>query len=658
VRSAVFVFFIAFLIVLAAPASALDGWSYYRPITITNSLSQSLTDYQVNFTLNTANLIVQGKMRSDCGDLRVTLSDGQTLLPYWIEPNTCNTSATRIWIKIPSIPASGSVTIYVWYGNLSAASAADGSAVFVFFDDASSNKSSAYVFRNLYNAGQPGSLSYDATNKRYTISWSPADNIALTVNGLILSNAEIEVNFITPSSISTNYQFGAIIRYSTSGVYFLRTLNTYSPDRIEFCKEPTPPNTALTTLIYTSLGGDLITTNANYRIIARAYGSNLYAWISINNVTLTASDSNYTSGEWGIFTAYDISSIYFNFVKIRQYVSPEPSVSVGNELIAKPDLTVISADYSPKPASVQQQISISAQIANTGNCASPIANVTLYIDGNAIQTAQVSGLNPNETTTVTFAWIPNAIGTYTATIVVDPDNVIGEINENNNSYNLTIEVSRIADLTVNVTLPKSGTVGREVTFSVVVMNIGSAAAYNFSIAVYIDTNKIDEKRIDFLDQGGQILFNYSFIPHEARTYTITAIVDPENSVIESAENNNAANATIEIIASSSITITPSDIVKIPTPPKPEGRTLKEVYESTTLKVFGLPLEVLSLIALLSVAVVGYGFGAFRGTVNLFFLSVLYYMAANALGWSTYIATGLLVVSAILLVIVVAFMRED
>jgi hypothetical protein len=122
-------------------------------------------------------------------------------------------------------------------------------------------------------------------------------------------------------------------------------------------------------------------------------------------------------------------------------------------------------------------------------------------------------------------------------------------------------------------------------------------------------------------------------------------------VVESTKSNNVANATIRIIAF-------GDIVKIPTPAKPEGKTLKEIYESMTLKTFGLSLEIISLIALLGIAVVGYGFGAFKGTVNLFFLSVLYYIASNALGWSTYIATGLLVVSAILLVIVVAFMKED
>jgi hypothetical protein len=99
-------------------------------------------------------------------------------------------------------------------------------------------------------------------------------------------------------------------------------------------------------------------------------------------------------------------------------------------------------------------------------------------------------------------------------------------------------------------------------------------------------------------------------------------------------------------------------IKPPAPPQPEGKNIQEIFEDLTLKTYNLPLEVISLIVLLSIAVVGYGFGIFKGTVNFFFLSMLYYVTANALGWSIYIATGLLVVSAILLVIVVAFLKED
>jgi hypothetical protein len=642
VRFTVFAFLIAFLVVLAVPVSALSGWNYYRPITITNGLSQTLTDYQVNFTLDTANLIAQGKMRSDCGDLRVTQSDGQTLLPYWIDPATCNTNNTRIWIKVPSISASSSVTIYVWYGNPSATSVADGVATFDLFDDFLGTSLNTTIWATNISSG--GSI----TVSNGWLKLDAAEIVSYPYFSCVNCTVMAKANATAGYEITVRLSSGAPNVISIPGYGGLGT--TFSGYQHAIAKD----NTVLSNV------ANAISGNTIYIFQLIRYGSNIYFIRYDANynlqVSVSASNTAYTTLYPGLRvdgTGNGNRVAYFDWIAVRKYVSPEPSIAIGSELIAKPDLTVTSADYSPKPAYVQQQVNISAQIANIGNWTSPIANVTLYINGNAIQTAQISGLNPNETTTVTLAWTPDAIGNYTATVVVDPENAINEVNENNNGYNLTIEVSKIAiaDLIVSVILPQSSLVNKEVAFSVVVMNIGSATAYNFSIVVYLDANKLDERKIASLDPDGQILLGYSFTPHEARTYTVTVIADPENSVIESAENNNIVNATIKVVAF-------GDVVKIPTPPKPEGRTLKEVYENMTLRTFGLPLEMISLIALLGIAVIGYGFGAFKGTVNLFFLSVLYYVAANALGWSIYIATGLLVVSAILLVIVVAFLKED
>jgi hypothetical protein len=96
-------------------------WGYRKPITISNSGSSALTYYQVLVTLDTSSLISTGKMRSNCGDIRFTDSDGSTLLNYWLESG-CNSANTKIWVKVPYIPASSTKTIYVYYGNPSATS--------------------------------------------------------------------------------------------------------------------------------------------------------------------------------------------------------------------------------------------------------------------------------------------------------------------------------------------------------------------------------------------------------------------------------------------------------------------------------------------------------------------------------------------------------
>ena len=73
-RAGIFVIFL--LLLLAVPASALEGWNYYREIFITNNVDQDLTDYQIKITLDTASLIAEGKMRSDCGDIRFADAEG------------------------------------------------------------------------------------------------------------------------------------------------------------------------------------------------------------------------------------------------------------------------------------------------------------------------------------------------------------------------------------------------------------------------------------------------------------------------------------------------------------------------------------------------------------------------------------------------------
>jgi hypothetical protein len=91
-----------------------------------------LTDYQIPVTIDTQSLILAGKLRSDCGDIRFVSSDNQTLLPYFIDPGTCGTTSTRIWVKVPSIPAYSSTYFFMYYGNPSATSQSTPSALFIY----------------------------------------------------------------------------------------------------------------------------------------------------------------------------------------------------------------------------------------------------------------------------------------------------------------------------------------------------------------------------------------------------------------------------------------------------------------------------------------------------------------------------------------------
>lgn len=105
------------------------AWGYRAPITITEQSGADLTDYQVKIFVS-----YDDDMLENFDDLRFVDSDGITELSCWMENYFPSENAT-VWVKVPSVPASENKTIWMYYGNPSAASAENGDAVFEFFDD-------------------------------------------------------------------------------------------------------------------------------------------------------------------------------------------------------------------------------------------------------------------------------------------------------------------------------------------------------------------------------------------------------------------------------------------------------------------------------------------------------------------------------------------
>ncbi len=130
------------IIGFAKTVVALPGWDYRKQKNITGTTAGAQTNYQMKLTVykgsgtDTPGVVyLGGNVRDDFGDLRFTKSDGVTLLDYWIESYTLGVSAI-VWVEIDYIPASpNNVNIYLYYGNPSATSAGSGAATFVLFED-------------------------------------------------------------------------------------------------------------------------------------------------------------------------------------------------------------------------------------------------------------------------------------------------------------------------------------------------------------------------------------------------------------------------------------------------------------------------------------------------------------------------------------------
>lgn len=122
----------------AAPL-ALPGWRVSQVITINNTTNPAnLTDYQVKVVLSAGNFDF-AHAQPDGGDIRFTENDGVTPLSYWIESFDSGSQSAVIWVRVPSIPASSTKQIQLWYSpeliNRPATTTANGDATFEFFDD-------------------------------------------------------------------------------------------------------------------------------------------------------------------------------------------------------------------------------------------------------------------------------------------------------------------------------------------------------------------------------------------------------------------------------------------------------------------------------------------------------------------------------------------
>ncbi|MEM1804901.1 MAG: DUF2341 domain-containing protein, partial [Nanopusillaceae archaeon] len=113
----------------------LEGWTFRVPVGIGPNAGNTTENTVGLIVINTKELIDKGLMKEDCSDIRVTDSDGVTLLKFWVQPDTCYGETTLIYVRLPIVESRETKRLYVYFGNNEAKSASNGYEVFDFFDD-------------------------------------------------------------------------------------------------------------------------------------------------------------------------------------------------------------------------------------------------------------------------------------------------------------------------------------------------------------------------------------------------------------------------------------------------------------------------------------------------------------------------------------------
>jgi len=209
-----------------------SSWAYRRGVAVSNDSGGTLTDEDVLLEVDTSSLISAGKMQNDCDDLRFTDSDETTAIDYWIESG-CNTSSTRIWIQIPSLPSAGK-TGYMYYGNDSAVNAESRWPIYLSFGNGSDGDITIGSDTNINTtnsiSGRSCSDGGDAVNYNVTALSSTTATLNSTPSSGCLSSGD-EVLLINLQGISS--------AYSNVGNYEILVIDSISTNTITFTTSKT-----------------------------------------------------------------------------------------------------------------------------------------------------------------------------------------------------------------------------------------------------------------------------------------------------------------------------------------------------------------------------------------------------------------------------------
>jgi hypothetical protein len=385
------------------------SWKFRKPITVNNSLTSALTDYQVYLQIETNSLISAGKMNSDCSDIRFTYynpaTQAETLISHWLESG-CNTGSTSIWVKVSSIPASGNSTIYMYYGNSGATSTSSGDNTFIFFDDF-----------------DDGSL--DTTNRWNIGAGTPTESGGiLTLNSAgerVYSKSQYGIN--TALRFRANYPAaGSWIGYETAG-YGTSPFAVVNYDATYGFVAYNYVSAAKTTAL-----GAFTGSYHTYDIIRNSTTSNIY---NVDNILKATHTTQLSSNNLYIpLVAYAGTAFTVDWIALRNYYSPEPSYIIWHEETIPKNILVksggtlnLKTNYNlnfttfwayRKPITVSN--SGSAQTDYQVNVSSPIYNEAGLVgswhfnEGSGTSIYDSSGYNNNGTLINGPTWVSGKYG--------------------------------------------------------------------------------------------------------------------------------------------------------------------------------------------------------------------------------------------------------
>ena len=296
------------------------NWNYRKQVAITNNVQTTLYDYSMNISLNTAELISQGKMQSDCGDIRI-IENGQEIYYGITNPNSVS---TEIYFIANDLVDGNNSDIYIYYGS---PDANDGfvqnwkDAFYIWWDDFDTD-------RGWYDAWGRGGY-YTVSDGYMTVYFSPYTDVAycpgdgssFPMDKMPGLKAETKMMVLNSRScqgqiVLGGWDFG-------SGGFPIPDIsaghNRYAIGYSGLISKTINPNQWYTAeFVYNRLTGDW-------------YGTLNGELVSGNRPALGSDDFSTI-----IVSGCNGNDPRVDYIYLRYFIEPEPSCSLGPEEYAKP----------------------------------------------------------------------------------------------------------------------------------------------------------------------------------------------------------------------------------------------------------------------------------------------------------------------------------
>jgi len=236
-------------------------------------------------------------------------------------------------------------------------------------------------------------------------------------------------------------------------------------------------------------------------------------------------------------------------------------VAFTSQEVTEADLIVErgSLVFSPDPGREGVALSLSVTLRNGGGTAVSDAEVGFYEGdpaqgGTLLGTATVASLDPGASVEAVFSWpeVPTAADRLIFA-VADPNGVVAEFDEENNSTFELLEVASRPDPAISAAslelAPRFPRPGESVTLTVRVSNLGEQEVSGLVVRAFDDGAAVaGDQTIALLPAQGEATASFTWTVGSAagEARSVRAVLDPEGALAESSESNNEASIALTV----------------------------------------------------------------------------------------------------------------